>query len=94
LGSIGLVFDVFEEYVVLLRLFGELLGDFSVVVVCIGYEIDYEVLCIIFVVISGYGIGCDVVVGLGVFGFMCMDYFMIMVIVCVVVCYVFWVFDG
>lgn len=72
--SIGPVLEALEEHVVLLKLLGSVSEQGSTVAVRIGAENPYAGLRSTSLVTSGYGLGSDLVAGLGVVGPTRMDY--------------------
>lgn len=73
-SSIGPVLEALEEHVVLLKLLGSVSEQQSPVAVRIGAENPYAGLRSTSLVTSGYGLGSDLVAGLGVVGPTRMDY--------------------
>ncbi|KGN42130.1 heat-inducible transcriptional repressor HrcA [Knoellia aerolata] len=73
-SSIGPVLEALEEHVVLLKLLGGVSEQGSTVAVRIGAENPYAGLRSTSLVTSGYGLGSDLVAGLGVVGPTRMDY--------------------
>ena len=73
-SSIGPVLEALEEHVVLLKLLGGVSEQVSPVAVRIGAENPYAGLRSTSLVTSGYGLGSDLVAGLGVVGPTRMDY--------------------
>ncbi len=73
-SSIGPVLEALEEHVVLLKLLGSVSEQGSTVAVRIGAENPYAGLRSTSLVTSGYGLGSDLVAGLGVVGPTRMDY--------------------
>ena len=73
-STIGPVLEALEEHVVLLKLFGTLGHGRDAVAVRIGHENPHEGLRSTSVVSAGYGVGSEVLAGLGVLGPTRMDY--------------------
>jgi heat-inducible transcriptional repressor len=73
-STIGPVLEALEEQVVLLKLFGSLGPARDAVAVLIGHETQHEGLRSTSVVSAGYGVGSEVLAGLGVLGPTRMDY--------------------
>jgi heat-inducible transcriptional repressor len=72
--SIAPVLEALEEHVVLLKLLGEMSSDAGAVSVRIGSENRVQGLQSASVVSTGYGLGPDILAGLGVLGPTRMDY--------------------
>ncbi len=73
-SSIGPVLEALEEHVVLLKLIGSLRQGPDSVAVSIGRENEHEGLRSASVVSAGYGVGSEVLAGLGILGPTRMDY--------------------
>jgi heat-inducible transcriptional repressor len=93
-SSIGPVLEALEEHVVLLKLFGSLGQGRDAVAVRIGHENPHEGLRSTSVVSTGYGVGSEVLAGLGVLGPTRMDYPAAMASVRAVATYVSYVLEN